>query len=123
MIDEKKLIEDVKEYYSTLKPQYISKLVEAVVEDIIDIIDEQPKLSLENKTSDKWIPCSKEQPPKPEDVTRQEYIVQAKGVIEPYIASWDGEKWFYDEFGGYEVEEGNILAWMPLPEPYKGEEK
>ena len=52
-IDEKKLKEDVKEYYSTLKPQYISKLIEAVVKDIIDIIDEQPKLSLETKTSDK----------------------------------------------------------------------
>lgn len=55
-IDELKLKEDVKKYYSTLKPQYISKLVEAVVEDIIDIIDEQPKLSLETKTSDKDVP-------------------------------------------------------------------
>lgn len=53
MIDEKKLIEDIKKYHESLKPKYVSKLVDAEILDIIDIINEQPKISLENKTSDK----------------------------------------------------------------------
>ena len=44
MIDEKKLIKDIKEYHSKLNPKYISKLVDAEILDIIDIINEQPKV-------------------------------------------------------------------------------
>ena len=56
MIDEKKLIEDVKKYFAKLKAHNVHELVELFFEDIIDIIDEQPKLSLETKISDKDIP-------------------------------------------------------------------
>ena len=110
-IDEKKLKEDVKEYYSTLKPQYISKLIEAVVEDIIDIIDEQPKLSLENKTSDKWIPYDDEHE-KPNEVGW--YRVTEFSFLITRIINfrfWNGYR-----FEGCE----EIIAWQPNPEPYKG---
>ena len=52
MIDEKKLIEDVKKYFAKLKAHNVHELVELFFEDIIGIIDEQPNLSFENKTSD-----------------------------------------------------------------------
>lgn len=52
MIDEKKLIECIKEYHSTLKPTYISKLVDAEIEDILDIINEQTKVKIDGNTSD-----------------------------------------------------------------------
>ena len=75
MIDEKKLIEEIKKYHAGLKPKYASKLVDAEILDIIDIIEEQPKISLENKTRDNmnsscggqvWILVS-ERLPKAED--------------------------------------------------------
>lgn len=64
----------------------------------------------------KWIPCSERLPSKPlggEDG----YVVQDMCVIEPFSAYWDGEKWTDDE--DYVLD--YIIAWMPLPEPYKGE--
>ena len=83
------------------------------------IVLKQPKLSLENKTSDKWIPFDKQLPPKLEDGIYKGYIVQVINVLEPFSAYWDGENWldeWYDKMCG-------VIAWMPLPEPYKGEEK
>lgn len=64
----------------------------------------------------KWIPISERLPSKPlggEDG----YVVQDMCVIEPFSAYWDGEKWTDDE--DYVLD--YIIAWMPLPEPYKGE--
>ena len=117
MIDEKKLIEDVKEYYSGLKPQYISKLVEAVVKDIIDIINEQSDLSLETETSDKWIPCSERLPE--EGVT---VLCTEKGTQKVYVGWYLTIK---NQYHGWLDSDGfsmDVIAWMPLPEPYKGEE-
>lgn len=62
----------------------------------------------------KWIPISERLPSKPlggEDG----YVVQDMCVIEPFSAYWDGEKWTDDE--DYVLD--YIIAWMPLPEPYR----
>ena len=45
MIDENKLIEEIKFYRQNLKPSYIAKLTDAVLDDVIDIINEQPKVN------------------------------------------------------------------------------
>ena len=78
------------------------------------------KLALEKIKSqppaDQWIPCSERLPEKPE-VWVDSYIVQQRHVYTPFSAYWDGKKWT-DE---YAEELNNVLAWMPLPEPYKGE--
>ncbi len=117
-IDEKKLIEELKGWMKCLnKKSGADNIRYELLEEVIDLIEEQPKLSLETKTSDKWIPCSKEQPPKPEDRMFQAYIVQKENVIEPFVADWDGKRWWVE----WELEIGTVLAWMPLPEPYKGE--
>ena len=47
----------------------------------------------------------------------QAYIVQKENVIEPFVADWDGKRWWVE----WELEIGTVLAWMPLPEGYKGE--
>lgn len=62
-----------------------------------------------------WIPCSERLPEEP-IFADEGYIVQQKYVREPFTAYWDGEKW--TDVDG--EEEDNILAWQPLPAPYKG---
>ena len=66
--------------------------------------------------SQKWIPCSERLPKKPE-CGENGYIVQKKRVAEPFSAYWNDERWTNEDD---DVVDG-VIAWMPLPEPYKGE--
>lgn len=67
-------------------------------------------------TKPKWIPCSDRLPDKPE-YRENGYIVQRERVVEPFSAYWDGERWTNEDDGVID----KVMAWMPLPEPYKGE--
>lgn len=63
-----------------------------------------------------WIPVSDRLPKKPEiDGDSDSYIVQTRRVAQPFIGLWDGREWTDEEI--YVVDE--VIAWMPLPEPYK----
>lgn len=64
-----------------------------------------------------WIPCSERLPKK-----NGEYIASLEDSVYPWASFFNG-KWFMlslngiaREFGEYEV-----IAWMPMPEPYKAE--
>ena len=46
-IDADKLKEEIKQYHDSLKPRYISKLVDAEIADIQDIVDEAPTVEAE----------------------------------------------------------------------------
>ena len=63
-----------------------------------------------------WIPCSEKLPEKP-DFGEDSYIVQQECVKTPFSAFWDGERWSDLHDGDIK----GIIAWMPLPEPYKEE--
>lgn len=72
----------------------------------------------------KWIPCSERLPE--ED---GQYLITVKykhvdGYDDVYAehGDWDNGKWDMFNFGHCGEVEG-ILAWMPLPEPYKGGEQ
>ena len=98
-IDEKKLIEDI--------DNCVVGLTNLQMMQITDIIETQPKVN-------EWIPCSESLPKKPE-FGEDSYLVQSKIIKTPYTAYWVGEKWS-------DVLEDTILdviAYMPLPEPYK----
>lgn len=110
MIDEKKLEEDVKKYFAKLKAHNVHELVELFFEDIIGIIDEQPKLSLENKTSDKWIPCSERLP------KQNEHIIGTFKNINEGSNLVFGVNFYHDLLN----EPMPLIAWMPLPEIYRG---
>ena len=61
----------------------------------------------------KWIPCS-ERLPNNEDnvlVTAWDYVL---------LAWFDGERWHEIE---YSFDDGDVVAWMPLPKPYERKEK
>lgn len=105
MIDEKKLIEDIKECYTEefLAEYGFDKLVEA-----------QPKVG-------EWIPCSERLPDYKDPLFHRsdKVIVSVKddeGVVFCTIG------WY--RFGGdwcHVGRRGTVIAWMPPPQPYKEE--
>jgi hypothetical protein len=81
-----------------------------------------------NKLNRRWIPCSERMP---DDDTIINVIVSGYEV-------WDGKKTLFVDCATYpgsyidgfdtdndwdEGQEVHILAWMPLPEPYGGDEE
>lgn len=85
-----------------------------VVETEADFNDLQKRLELSERM--KWVPCSERLPEKPE-IGEDSYIVQKANVRTPFSAYWDGENWSNTDNDILK----NIIAWMPLPQPYKGE--
>ena len=74
-------------------------------------------------SAQQWIPCTPETMPKESG----QYIITVKYKhfsdeyedIYSEHGHWDGKKWDTFYFGHWgDVED--IIAWMPLPEPYKG---
>lgn len=120
-IDEKKLIEDIESFM--YRYGFISEQQRKGMKRVIEIIKEQPKLSLENKTSDKWIPIKYDHQSGwlynlPDD--RQEVLVcwdnNGRITLDTFVDEGEDGCWWEN---GDPVEVGQ--AWMPLPEPYKGE--
>jgi len=86
---------------------------------------------LDAPTLGTWIPCGERLPEYNESVlTWDGYVFCIEKRI-PYIRDDDGEPiegdwWVSDEYDEYESEfypnlrDGAAIAWMPLPEPYRG---
>ena len=67
-----------------------------------------------------WIPVSERLPKKPEiDGDSDGYIVQTRHVAQPFIGYWDGREWTDEEVDVVD----EVIAWMPLPEPYREEKR
>lgn len=70
----------------------------------------------------RWIPVSEQLPDEPKENPIFEgkkielYLVTVKGTDYPFRAFWNG-KFFTDGWS-----KADVTAWMPLPEPYRGEE-
>ena len=66
-----------------------------------------------------WIPCSERLPEKPEnypscETRRKWYLVSLEsGCVETIGYEFDRDEW--------QITGSPVIAWMPLPEPYKGE--
>lgn len=113
MINEKKLIEELKENnFDILMTDADCFGLGKCTENVIELINKQPKVG-------EWIPCSEALPPKPKENRafdkKPVYIVSVNGEDYPHRALWNG-RCFMDGFLILEA-----VAWMPLPEPYKGE--
>lgn len=100
MIDEKKLIEILS------KNSIFEKITNAEDKNIFDIINDLPK-------EDKWIPCEERFPENNTNVivcfsygTVTELTYLGNGIFQ----------------GIYEYSKKVIIAWQPLPEPYKESE-
>lgn len=66
----------------------------------------------EQPTVNQWIPCSEHQPKR-----CAFYIVTDSNEVDEAYYNSDG-RWF--SWDGNKLKD--VVAWMPLPEPYKGEE-
>ena len=84
---------------------------------------EGAKQILESLSSaQQWIPCSERLPEEEEEdflVTDGESM--AVGYYRQDARAWDSTDfgWIENKEKGYGINE--VVAWMPLPEPYKGE--
>lgn len=124
MIDEKKLIESLRASLNTGRESFPVDL-------IVECIEEQPKIG-------EWIPCSERLP---EDVDNRFFMCIVENHEEdlPMFCQYEEEYGFgfwHDIFNeetlgfvdtefktneelGYE----KVIAWMPLPEPYRPKEE
>lgn len=112
MIDEKKLIEDIKECYTEefLSEYGFHKLVES-----------QPKVG-------EWIPVSEGLPKENKMSEYYEPVIVTLDngrVVDGCYRNRDKEWWVDAEDGEhYSINAtGHVIAWMPLPEPYRGDEE
>ena len=106
------------------------KAIEALLSEgeILDIDIEEIKESAYQRGlgQNKWIPVSERLPSEPFGclVTVWDSTPTGEGEdfenILPYFVGWDGKRW-NDEDG--EQCPFEIVAWMPLPEPYKESEE
>lgn len=109
MIDEKKLIEILS------KNSIFEKITNAEDKNIFDIINDLPKV-------DKWNLCCDMLPLQPEknplygNRRIEPYLVCEENKNYTFVAFWDGQ--FF--LKGYTICE--VIAWKPLPEPYKESE-
>ena len=81
-----------------------------------DAIEKVEKLLCSSGLSDAWIPVDVKLPPEPKpnhSFKGDIYLITIKKGTIPFRAMWNGE-YFTDGFEKLEV-----IAWMPLPEPYK----
>lgn len=68
----------------------------------------------------KWIPCSERLPEPNEEAADgfiKAYLVQDGRWMD--VARWNGDCWIAWGYGTALI---NVTAWMPLPEPWRGEE-
>lgn len=117
MIDEKKLIEFIK---SNDFKRRIIQSKDSIQDILVQFITEQQKVG-------EWIPCSERLPKEPktnpvlEGKNLELYLVTTEhgsneqDKVYPFRAFWNGVN-FTD---GWHILD--VVAWMPLPEPYKGE--
>ena len=119
MIDEKKLIEEVADLRE--KAQIFEDsgcatdgIVKAFREAADTIEELSAKLAINSQPpADQWIPCSLATP-KPFNNVLVSYCDYSVGFMHlEYDGKWHDYDWLV-------VEQEEITAWMPLPEPYKG---
>ena len=111
MIDEKKLIEE-------LSRNSIFEKVIVGEETVYDIIDRLPKVG-------EWIPCSERLPVPYEDLQRSNPVIVTylswhdNIPISDSVAFYDHQLKCWKWYESYDSVNVDVIAWMPLPEPYK----
>ena len=87
-------------------------------DDISVILEDVP--TIEER---KWIPCSERLPEEEEDSLITDGESMAVGYYRQDAKAWDSADfgWIENREKGYGINE--VIAWMPLPEPYKGEQE
>lgn len=111
MIDEKELIEQIKSLRVTItglraEKSILNEYAQHFKDSVIRIIDEQPKVG-------EWISVEERLPNVYKTVLITTYNQEVR------TAFLDGEHYWFSGLFTYTFDD--VLAWKPLPEPYKGE--
>ncbi|NBH61990.1 DUF551 domain-containing protein [Anaerotruncus sp. 80] len=84
-----------------------------------------PEEIMDGKMLTGWIPCSERLPSEEEFLKSYlrnhyaaEFLVQIYGASRPTTLYYRDGVWFDDDFDKY-----NVIAWMPLPEPWEGDKE
>ena len=123
MIDEKKIYNYIKEQINPYGKPFTGTVYEFGLK-IMDYIENMEKVG-------EWIPCSERLPEMHrEDMEAEgEYYMISNPVIvtdgqQIYIAEYEEDmdyRYGWHSFDGEDYD--NIIAWMPLPKPYRPEEE
>ena len=116
MIDEKKLVSDIKEYFRKHIDDETMDVDDVlnVNKDICGIIKSQPNVAVtDTNVGCKWITCSERMPEENTEVL----IARKKNKHEINIGYRIKVGGWYDQCYNRFVDD--VLAWMPLPEPYR----
>lgn len=128
MIDENKLIEEIKSIQVTvngLRPGRVLREYEKQYkESILRIIEEQPKEDVPFAYVNKWIPVSERLPKQDEGSEYYTSVIVTldNGRVAEGCYRDKEKEWWADAPDGEHYSEnvtGHVIAWMPLPEPYK----
>ena len=103
MIDEKKLIEEIRDAINC--DRYDGYKPAAVLFEVWDMINEQPKVG-------EWIPCSERLPE-----TSQDLEVTCKNGGR-FVAYYTGKNWYHCITNAVV----DVIAWKEPSEPWEGEE-
>lgn len=120
MIDEKKLIEELEKIFET-DEENIDCTLSDFAYHVFDCIKVQPKIG-------EWIPCSERLPNKEEYLKDDGRFMLDDGNrrYQGLFDIYDGKFKFTKHISGlnYELFEDNcVVAWQPLPEPYRPEKE
>lgn len=130
MADTEHVLED--EIYRAIQKYAVDVNKEELLKALQYDRDQYNKGYQDGLNADKWISCSERLPTEQEAWYRNdeegvyepnEFIVQVKGAELPTVAVFDGKEFtskYADDDYGFLYE---IIAWQPLPKPYKGEQE
>ena len=90
--------------------QVMYKRCDENIEDYRDLMVESIKVLPSAQPEQQWIPCSERLPSKADHIDNMVLVCYGNGSVRfnTYMNGWV---------------QGNPVAWMPLPEPYKGEQE
>lgn len=127
MIDEKKLIELLENWKSRLGDSIQEYPVKFTLKMVIDKINALPVVDVtDTNVGSKWIPVSERLPECEWGYETEAVLFQLEsGTIEVGFYGTGGKyrdsyfRPYRDSMDGFDAK--NVVAWMPLPELYKGE--
>ena len=107
--------DEVQETITNEKTDLCAETMRAIAKEIVQEVAEEFATDT-NVGTNGWIPCSVRLPEEEADVLLS---LRSLDVYTGFRANAEG--CFYIDGDGY-VEYENVIAWMPLPEPYKESE-
>lgn len=109
-------IDALNEYFARigkLKRRGLTKGEKAISLDTVGVIKTLPCSEFPNS----WTPCSKRLP----DEFERNYLVTIKRMGNDFESYTENDIAYFDALGFHKADE--VVAWMPLPEPYRGKEQ